>query len=310
MDTPTSHPQEEPWTHREYAPSVRDGTSGRHSDDEPDGQSRQTSWASLSSADLEIPAAGTSTPKPLLYDRDVISRVLTASADITDKVHQMEPISSRGTSPYLGEALENLAHTMTNTDRESLGESYELRTTISRRSRRTHEDHRLSRSPRAPEIQGLAEENGSTSKPISQGIPPELPNFTSEIIFVLVCSAGQLLFAWFLGDVNVNQSRLREALGLKNTQLPWLVGAFNIANALSVVLCGSLTDLAPPKSLIVGAFAWLTAWNVVGAFSLTPARAVLFFIVRAMQGLAIGVLVSGSMSILGRVYNPGLRKTR
>jgi hypothetical protein len=31
---------------------------------------------------------------------------------------------------------------------------------------------------------------------------------------------------------------------------------------------------------------------------------------RAMQGLSVGVLVSGSMSILGRVYNPGIRKTR
>lgn len=29
-----------------------------------------------------------------------------------------------------------------------------------------------------------------------------------------------------------------------------------------------------------------------------------------MQGLAVGALVSASMSILGRVYNPGIRKTR
>ena len=29
-----------------------------------------------------------------------------------------------------------------------------------------------------------------------------------------------------------------------------------------------------------------------------------------MQGLAVGVLVSGSISILGRVYKPGIRKTR
>lgn len=36
----------------------------------------------------------------------------------------------------------------------------------------------------------------------------------------------------------------------------------------------------------------------------------LYFIMRAMQGLSVGVLVSGSMSILGRVYNPGMRKTR
>lgn len=71
-----------------------------------------------------------------------------------------------------------------------------------------------------------------------------------------------------------------------------------------------ISAVVPPKFLIVGAFAFLTVWNIIGAFSLTPARSILFFVVRAMQGLAIGILVSGSMSILGRVYNPGLRKTR
>jgi MFS family permease len=141
-------------------------------------------------------------------------------------------------------------------------------------------------------------------------VPPEFPNFASEVVFVLICSAGQLLFAWFLGDVNVNQVQIKAALGIPSTQLPWLVGAFNIANGLSVMLSGSVTDLVAPKFLIVGAFVFLSIWNVVGAFSLTPSRSILFFIVRAMQGLAVGTLVSGSMSILGRVYNPGLRKTR
>lgn len=59
---------------------------------------------------------------------------------------------------------------------------------------------------------------------------------------------------------------------------------------------------------MVGAFACMTIWNAVGVFSIQPSRAILFYMVRAMQGLSIGVLVSGSMSILDRVYKPGLRK--
>lgn len=145
---------------------------------------------------------------------------------------------------------------------------------------------------------------------VSQGVPPEIRSFTAEIILIIVCSAGLLLFAFLLGDVLVVQQQLRRALGIKNTELPWLVGAFNTANGLSVVVSGSLTDLTPPKILMVGAFAWTTAWNIIGAFALDPSRYALFFIVRAMQGLAIGVLVSGSMSILGRVYKPGVRKNR
>lgn len=186
-------------------------------------------------------------------------------------------------------------------------ESYELPRSVSRRGRPSTIDRQPSQGPR-PQLPDI--EASPPPRPDSQGVPPELGSFAAEVVFVLICSAGQLLFAWFLGDVNVNQQQLKAALGIENTQLPWLVGAFNIANGLSVMLSGSLTDLVPPKFLIVGAFVFLTVWNIVGAFSLTPQRSVLFFVVRAMQGLAVGTLVSGSMSILGRVYNPGLRKTR
>ncbi|KAL4806746.1 major facilitator superfamily domain-containing protein [Aspergillus unguis] len=143
-----------------------------------------------------------------------------------------------------------------------------------------------------------------------QGIPPELSSFTAELFMIGVCSISLMLFSFFLGDVLIPQEQIREALGIANGELPWIIGAFNTANGLSVVVSGSLADLAPPKALMVSAYAWLAVWNVVGAFSLTPSRFVLFFVVRAMQGLAIGVLVSGSMSILGRIYNPGIRKNK
>ena len=143
-----------------------------------------------------------------------------------------------------------------------------------------------------------------------QGVPPELKNLLAEVVFVMVCSTGQLLFAFFLGHITVNQFEFVTALGIKYSQTPWLVGAYLLTLGLSVVLSGSLSDLSGPKSLMVGAFAWLTIWNLVGAFSVAPSRQVLFFIVRAMQGLAVGVLVSASMSVLGRIYKPGMRKTR
>lgn len=143
-----------------------------------------------------------------------------------------------------------------------------------------------------------------------QGVPPELGSLWKEFTFVLVCSFGQLLFAFLLGNVTVTQTRFVEALGIDKSQSPWLVGSYLLANGLSVTISGSLADLTSPKNLMVGAFVWLTVWDVAGAFSLSPNTKVLFFVVRAMQGLAVGVLVSASMSVLGRIYNPGLRKTR
>ena len=171
--------------------------------------------------------------------------------------------------------------------------------------------HKITRRASAiPAEDKPTEAPASPSKKKRPGVPPEVRSFTAEIILVMICSVGLMLFAFFLGDMLTPQEQLKEALGINSSELPWIVGAFNTANALSVVVSGSLSDLAPPKALIVGAFGWLAAWNVVGVFSLTPSRYILFFIVRAMQGLAIGVLVSGSMSIMGRIYSPGVRKNK
>lgn len=143
-----------------------------------------------------------------------------------------------------------------------------------------------------------------------QGIPSEFQSLTSELAFVLVCSMGLLLFGIFLGDVVVNQAVFPHDLGVSEAITPWLIGSFLLANGVTVVISGSLADLSKPKLLMVLGFTWLVIWDVVGVFSIKPGRAVLFFVVRAMQGLAIGVLQSTSMSLLGRVYAPGVRKTR
>lgn len=218
------------------------------------------------------PVTGAQTPDPLMGNTKVVDKI----------------------------ALQNLS--INDMDRE-INESYALDTT-SKMKNRKHADS-VSRSHQ----DGSDEESGSPIRS-KQGIPPELSSFTAELILIFVCSAGLMLFSFLLGDMLAPQEQIKTALGITNTQLPWVVGAFNTANGLSVIISGSLTDLMPPKLLMVGAFAWLAVWNVIGAFTLQPSRYILFFVMRAMQGLAIGVLVSGSMSILGRVYTPGIRKNR
>lgn len=143
-----------------------------------------------------------------------------------------------------------------------------------------------------------------------QDRPKEFSTVTAEITFIAVCSMSLMMFSFLIGNVTANQQQFRDALGLKNAEIPWINGAFTTANGLSVVISGSITDLMPPKGLLVGSFLGITIWHVVGAFSITPDLKILFFVVRALQGLFVGVLVSGSISILGRVYKPGLRKNR
>jgi MFS family permease len=172
------------------------------------------------------------------------------------------------------------------------------------------QSHAGNLSTRQPSHTGLAEEQGSPRLPISQGIPPELPNLLAEVIFVLTCSGGQLVSALLIGQVAISQTVFGDALGIPPSQVPWLLGSSNLAAGLSVIASGSLSDLIVPKPLMVWGFVWAAIWNVIAAVAISPRLKVLFFVARAMQGLAAGVLVSASMSILGRVYSPGIRKTR
>ncbi|KAK8096350.1 uncharacterized protein PG998_014218 [Apiospora kogelbergensis] len=161
-----------------------------------------------------------------------------------------------------------------------------------------------------PAGQGLAQQDGNPQLLIAQGVPPELPNLFAEVVFVFTCSGSQLVSALLIGHVAVTQAVFGEALGIPPSEIPWLLGSSMLPCGLSVVISGSLADLTPPKPLMVGAFLWATMWNVIAAFAISPRLKVLFFCARAMQGLAAGVLVSASMSILGRVYSPGIRKTQ
>lgn len=144
----------------------------------------------------------------------------------------------------------------------------------------------------------------------TQEKPEELSSLSAEVLFIVICSMGQLLFAIFLADTVVNQSALISALGASESLSPWLIGSFLLANGVSVVVSGSLADLTNPRWLILGAFTWLTIWNLVGVFSVQPSLMVLYFVVRAMQGLAVGILESTAMSMLGRIYQPGQRKNK
>ena len=145
---------------------------------------------------------------------------------------------------------------------------------------------------------------------LSQSRPLMLPTPLSEIAFILICSAGQFFFSSLLGNMTVLQRVLIESLGMPNTQAPWLNGSYLLANGLSVVLSGALADLFGARKLICASLGWLCAWCIIGASTAHLRSVGAFLLVRAMQGLAVGGLTSASISYLGRVYKPGLRKNR
>ena len=264
-------------------------------------QNQTTPLNESMSGDESAQDPGSSGP---VSNRSSFSNARTYSTPATG-AQTPDPLMGNKTTEFDKNTLQNVAYTITglspgNEKEHQLGDLDDLGRRLT------------NRKPSVSRTRDAADSDEEAISPVraKQGVPPEIGSFAREIILIMVCSCGLMLFSFLLGDMLAPQEQLKNALGITNTQLPWVVGAFNTANGLSVVISGSLTDLARPKILMIGAFLWLAIWNVVGAFSLQPSRYILFFIMRAMQGLAIGVLVSGSMSILGRVYKPGIRKNR
>lgn len=235
-----------------------------------------------------------------------LSRVRTADQhdeNLTES-HELHHVKTHHShSQHMGHALEGLSTTLSRHERDNVS-AIEVGLRHSGRSR-SPIGRQLSPSPESDDA-----EPGTPDPRRMQGIPPELKNFAFELAFIAVCSISLMIYSFLLGDVTVNQGQFGQALGISNSKLPWLIGSYSTANGLSLIISGSLMDLAPPKNLMVGSFVWLTIWDIIGVFSISPKTLVLFFIVRAMQGLSIGILISGSISIMGRIYKPGVRKNR
>ena len=83
--------------------------------------------------------------------------------------------------------------------------------------------HRLAN--RKPSVSRCRDEADESASPIrkKQGVPPEISSFSAEIVLIVVCSAGLMLFSFLLGDMFAPQEQLKRALGINNTQLPWIV---------------------------------------------------------------------------------------
>lgn len=140
-----------------------------------------------------------------------------------------------------------------------------------------------------------------------QGRPAVFSSLSHELVFVLLCSSGQLITQINFGNVTVTLLKIQESLRLQDTQLPWLTGAFSLANGAFVIFFGSLADKVGAKKVFIGGSLWLCLWSLAAGLTRSPIQ---LFVSRAMQGIAGGALIPSGIGLLGYIYEPGVRKNR
>ena len=89
---------------------------------------------------------------------------------------------------------------------------------------RLHQRDELRRGAEKPGEIGEAEDNtvqrfveveaGPAEHASTQSRPEEFSSTAIEVVAILVCSVGQLFFAMLLGNIEVNQEKLLDVLGI------------------------------------------------------------------------------------------------
>ncbi|ORY84752.1 major facilitator superfamily domain-containing protein [Protomyces lactucae-debilis] len=145
------------------------------------------------------------------------------------------------------------------------------------------------------------------TKRLIQARPVQLRSQAHEVLFILICASGSLLTNIAFGNMTVSLLDVQKSLDLDETELPWLQGAYALANGSFVLVFGGLADSLGAKRVFICGCLWLAIWSLVAGLASSPIQ---LFVSRAMQGISGGALVPSGLALLGYVYEPGRRKNR
>lgn len=136
--------------------------------------------------------------------------------------------------------------------------------------------------------------------------PQSLPR---EIAFIVTVCMAQLMTQAGLGQALAPLHIIGRSFGVDDNpgQLSWFPAAYSLTVGTFILIAGRLGDLYGHKRFFVGGFLWFGLWTMLAGFAVysTP---VFFDCCRAFQGIGPAFLLPNGVAILGRAYEPGVRK--
>src|ERR1700754_61552 len=124
----------------------------------------------------------------------------------------------------------------------------------------------------------------------------------SRLAASLTLAAMSLGYGVVQLDVTIVNTALRAigtSLGGGVAQLQWVVSAYTVAFAASILTAGALGDRVGARRIFMAGFALFTAASL--ACALAPNAAILIA-ARCVQGLAAAILVPNSLALLSHAY--------
>jgi EmrB/QacA subfamily drug resistance transporter len=107
--------------------------------------------------------------------------------------------------------------------------------------------------------------------------------------------------------VNVALPSLVRELHATNTQLQWVVDAYNLVFAALLLTFGSLSDRLGRKGMLLAGLAVFGAASIAGAFTSTPAQLIA---ARAVMGLGAAMTFPATLSLISNVFTERAERAR
>ena len=101
--------------------------------------------------------------------------------------------------------------------------------------------------------------------------------------------------------------RLIEVFNLEGSPTTWLASVLPLVGASFLLPAGRLADKFGALPVFFAGIAWTFIWVLLAGFSVSHT---MLIVCRAMQGLGGAAHLPSSLTLLGNIYTPGVRKNR
>ena len=128
----------------------------------------------------------------------------------------------------------------------------------------------------------------------------------SDALLIVVCLA-QFMVILDIAIVNVALPSIQDSLGFSDTGLQWVVNAYTLVFAGSLMLGGRASDLLPRRTVFLGGMGLFTLASLVCALADTQG---LLIGSRALHGLGAAVISAASLAIVTSSFAEGAERNR
>lgn len=114
------------------------------------------------------------------------------------------------------------------------------------------------------------------------GRPAVYGSLFHELVALVALTAAPAMNSMSLGGIQMGLPEVGKSLGMKETELTWLLAAYALMSGSFLLLFGAIADSYGRKKVLLISFIWMALWCLVSGFM---ENYIVFCVMRGLQGL-------------------------